>query len=189
MKKTALFIDGSNAHATAKLLGIDIDYSEVLKYYGNNLLRAYYYTAVLDDKESYSSIQPLIDWLTYNGYTVVTKPTKSYTDPLTGMTKIKGNMDCEITTDALTLGHNGSIDRAVFFTGDGDFRPMVLELQRSGVHVTVVSSIVSKPNMCSDELRRAADVFVDISTLADKFNRPKTADRMERSERRSSRFG
>ena len=71
--KLALYIDGANLHATAKALGFDIDYKRLLREFRSwgTLVRAYYYTTIVEDQES-SSIRPLIDWLNYNGYTVVT---------------------------------------------------------------------------------------------------------------------
>lgn len=167
-RKTAVFIDGSNLYATAKALGLDIDYRKLLNYYGDDLLRAFYYTAILDDKEAYVSIKPLVDWLQYNGYCVVTKLTKSWTDPNTGMTKIKGNMDGELIVQAMELRPH--IDRMVLFSGDGDFVALIQAMQRHGVRVDLVSSISSRPNsMCSDELRRAADTFTDLGELGKHF--------------------
>src|SRR5438132_6650403 len=81
VEKIALFIDGANLYGTTKNLGFDIDYKKLLQEFRSrgNLLRAFYYTAVIEDQE-FSSIRPLIDWLDYNGYTVVTKPTKEFVD-------------------------------------------------------------------------------------------------------------
>ena len=168
-KKTALFIDGANLYATAKSLGFDIDYKRLLKeFHGNGtLLRAFYYTALIEDQE-YSSIRPLIDWLDYNGYRVVTKPTKEFTDA-GGRRKVKGNMDIELAIDALELAPY--IDHMVLFSGDGDFRSLVEAMQRRGVHVSVVSTISSNPPMVADELRRQADVFIDIVSIANRVGR------------------
>jgi hypothetical protein len=92
MERIALFIDGANLYATAKSLGFDIDYKRLLKEYQNKgyLVRAFYYTALIEDQE-YSSIRPLIDWLDYNGYRVVTKPTKEFVDS-TGRRKVSGHL-------------------------------------------------------------------------------------------------
>ena len=100
-EKIALFIDGANLHATAKALGFDLDYRRLLSEFrgGGNLLRAFYYTTVLEDQE-YSSIRPLIDWLDYNGYTVVTKPAKEFVDATTGRRRMKGSMDVELTVNS-----------------------------------------------------------------------------------------
>jgi len=165
----ALFIDGANLFATAKTLGFDIDYRRLLKEFQSRgtLLRAFYYTAVVEDSD-FSSIRPLIDWLDYNGFIVVTKPTKEFIDA-TGRRKVKGNMDIELAVDALELAPH--LDEMVLFSGDGDFRSLVEAVQRRGVHVTVVSTISSQPPMIADELRRQADVFTDLMELKSKIGR------------------
>ena len=167
--KIALFIDGANLYATAKTLGFDIDYKRLLKEFQSRgtLLRAFYYTAMIEDQE-FSSIRPLIDWLDYNGYTVVTKATKEFTDA-SGRRKLKGNMDIELAVDAMELAQH--IDQMVLFSGDGDFRSLVESVQRRGVRVTVVSTISSQPPMIADELRRQADVFTDLVELKTKIGR------------------
>jgi uncharacterized LabA/DUF88 family protein len=180
-EKIALFIDGANLYATAKSLGFDIDYKKLLKEFQSRgyLLRAFYYTAVIEDQE-YSSIRPLIDWLDYNGYSVVTKATKEFVDQ-TGRRKIKGNMDIELAVDAMEI--SGSIDHMVLFSGDGDFRSLVEAVQRKGVRVTVISTISTQPPMIADELRRQADIFTDIVTLQGKIGR----DPAERAAREAAR--
>src|ERR671923_1310268 len=159
-ERIALFIDGANLYATAKSLGFDIDYKRLLALFRQKgqLVRALYYTALAEDQE-YSSIRPLIDWLDYNGYTVVTKPTKEFIDA-SGRRKVKGDMDIELAVDAMELAEH--IDQMVLFSGDGDFRPLVEAVQRQGVRVTVISTIASQPPMIADELRRQADVFTDL---------------------------
>jgi uncharacterized LabA/DUF88 family protein len=167
--RIALFIDGANLHATAKALGFDIDFKRLLREYQSRgtLLRALYYTAVIEDQE-YSSLRPLIDWLEYNGYTVVTKAAKEFTDA-SGRRRIKGNIDIELAVDAMELAAHA--DEIVLFSGDGDFRPMVEAVQRRGVRVTVVSTTSSQPPMIADELRRQADVFIDLAELRPKISR------------------
>ncbi|MEY9134660.1 uncharacterized LabA/DUF88 family protein [Bradyrhizobium diazoefficiens] len=167
--KTALFIDGANLHATAKTLGFDIDYKRLLKEYQSRgtLLRAFYYTAIIEDQE-YSSIRPLIDWLDYNGYAVVTKATKEFVDA-SGRRKVKGNMDVELAVDAMELARH--IDQMILFSGDGDFRCLVEAVQRRSVRVTVISSLASQPPMVADELRRQADEFIDLAELMPKVGR------------------
>ena len=167
--KIALFIDGANLYATAKTLGFDIDYKRLLKEFQSRgtLLRAFYYTAIIEDQE-YSSIRPLIDWLDYNGYTVVTKATKEFIDA-SGRRKVKGNMDIELAVDAMELAEH--IDQMVLFSGDGDFRSLVEAVQRRGVQVTVISTISSQPPMIADDLRRQADVFTDLVELQSKLGR------------------
>jgi uncharacterized LabA/DUF88 family protein len=167
--KIALFIDGVNVHATAKALGFDIDYKRLLKEFQSRgtLLRAFYYTAIIEDQE-FSSIRPLIDWLDYNGYTVVTKPAKEF-DDAEGRRRFKRNMSLELAVDAMELTEH--VDQIVLFSGDGDFRSLVEAVQRRGVRVTVVSTILSQPPMIADELRRQADVFTDLVELQPKLGR------------------
>ena len=168
-EKIALFIDGANLYATTKKLGLEIDYKKLLQEFRSrgNLLRAFYYTAVIEGQE-FSSIRPLIDWLDYNGYQVVTKPTKEFVDH-NGRRKLKGNMDIELSVDAMELAPH--IDHMVLFSGDGDFRSLLESVQRRGVRVTVVSSLATQPPMVADELRRQADIFLDIVELQAKIGR------------------
>ncbi|HWG05141.1 MAG TPA: NYN domain-containing protein [Beijerinckiaceae bacterium] len=179
-ERIALFIDGANLYATAKSLGFDIDYKRLLREFQSRgrLIRAFYYTALVEDQE-YSSIRPLIDWLDYNGYAVVTKPTKEFVDSL-GRRKVKGNMDIELAVDAMEMA--GTIDHMVLFSGDGDFRSLVEAVQRRGVRVSVVSTVATQPPMVADELRRQADEFVDLTQLINKIGRD-PGERGERGER------
>ncbi|MBL8577104.1 MAG: NYN domain-containing protein [Mesorhizobium sp.] len=168
-EKIALFIDGANLYATSRALGFDIDYRKLLSSFQKRgyLIRAYYYTALVEDQE-YSSIRPLIDWLDYNGFKVVTKPAKEFTDS-TGRRKIKGNMDIELTVDALELAEY--VDHYVIFSGDGDFRTLVEALQRRGRKVSIISTMASQPPMISDDLRRQADNFIDLMSLKAELGR------------------
>ncbi len=169
-EKIALFIDGANLYAAARALGFDIDYKRLLELFAQKgrLIRAFYYTAMLEDQE-YSPIRPLVDWLDYNGYAMVTKPTKEFTDPATGRRKIKGNMDIELAIDLMEMADH--LDHAVLFSGDGDFRRLVEAVQRKGVRVTVVSTVRSQPAMVADELRRQADTFLELQDLQDSIER------------------
>ncbi|HZT52133.1 MAG TPA: NYN domain-containing protein [Stellaceae bacterium] len=162
--RIALFIDGANLYAAARSLGFDIDYRRLLELFGGKgrLMRAFYYTALIDEQE-YSPIRPLIDWLDYNGYTMVTKPAKEFTDAA-GRRKIKGNMDIELAIDVMEMAPH--LDHIVLFSGDGDFRRLVEAVQRKGVRVSVVSTIRSQPPMIADELRRQADSFIELQDLA-----------------------
>lgn len=184
IEKMALFIDGSNLYATSKALGFDIDYRRLLGEFQSRgvLLRAFYYTTVIEDQE-YSSIRPLMDWLDYNGYTVVTKLTKEFVDATTGRRKVKGRMDVDLAVSAMDLAEH--VDQIVLFSGDGDFRSLVEALQRRGVRVTVVSTLSTQPPMVADDLRRQADVFVDLVELKQKVGRD-PADRPGSREMRQS---
>ena len=165
----ALFIDGSNLFAAAKGLDFDIDYKRLLEYFSaqGRLIRAFYYTALLEDQE-YSPIRPLVDWLDYNGYTMVTKPTKEFIDP-SGRRKIKGNMDIELAVDVLQMSEY--LDHAVIFSGDGDFRRLVEALQRKGLRVSVVSTMHSQSPVIADELRRQADTFIELADIREHIQR------------------
>lgn len=167
--KLAVFIDGANLHSTAKSLGFDIDYKRLLSEFQSRgkLVRAFYYTAIIDDQE-FSSIRPLVDWLDYNGFTVVTKPAKEFDDG-EGRRKFKRNMSVELAVDAMELAPH--VDQIVLFSGDGDYCSLVEAVQRHGVHVTVVSTLSGQRSMVSDELRRQADVFTDLIELQSKVCR------------------
>src|SRR5688572_15594822 len=167
--KLAMFIDGSNLYAAARALDFDIDYRKLLKWAGahGRLVRAFYYTALVEDQD-YSPIRPLVDWLDYNGYTMVTKPTKEFVDSQ-GRRKIKGNMDIELAIDVMEMAD--SVDHIILFSGDGDFRRLLEAVQRKGVRVTVVSTVRSTPPMVADELRRQADCFLDLEDLVEEIAR------------------
>ena len=184
-ERVALFIDGANLYSTARGLGFDIDFRRLLDLFQKNshLIRAYYYTALAEDQE-YSSVRPLIDWLDYNGYTVVTKPTKEFVDSA-GRRKVKGNMDMELAIDAMELAQY--VDHVVLFSGDGDFRSLVEAIQRKGKRVTVASTLKTQPPMIADELRRQADHFIELSALADTIGRPQQ-DRPPRRETRDDDY-
>jgi uncharacterized LabA/DUF88 family protein len=182
--KIALLIDGLNLSETAKTLGFDIDYQRLLMEFQprGTLLRANYYTAIMEDRES-SSIHPLTEWLDYNGYTVISKATKEFIDA-SGRRKIKGNMHVELAVDAMQLAEQ--VDEIVLFSGHGNFRSLVEAVQRRGVRVTVVSTISRQPPMIADELRRQADVFIDLLDLQSKLGRD---PRERRLSRRTDRCG
>ena len=179
-ERLALFIDGSNLYAAARALGFDIDYkllrSEFLR--RGKLVRAYYYTALLEDQE-YSPIRPLVDWLDYNGFTMVTKPAKEFIDSM-GRRKVKGNMDIELAIDAMEMAEK--VDHIVLFSGDGDFKPLIAAIQRKGCRVSVVSTIRSQPPMIADDLRRQADNFIELEELKDVIGRPPRPPRMDEED-------
>lgn len=162
-EKVAVFIDGANLYAATRALGFDIDYKLLLSWFKeeSRLVRAFYYTAMFDDQE-YSPIRPLVDWLDYNGYTMVTKPVKEFVDQ-NGRRKVKTNIDIELALDMIELAEH--VDHVVLFSGDGDFHRLVKFVQRKGVRVTVVSTIQTSPSMVSDELRRQADQFIDLADI------------------------
>ncbi|MBF0447127.1 MAG: NYN domain-containing protein [Magnetococcales bacterium] len=169
-ERTMIFIDGSNLYAAIRALGFDFDYRKLLDYFHkrSRLLRSYYYTA-LGDEQDYSPIRPLVDWLAYNGYTVITKPTKEYIDPVSGLKRVKGNMDIEIAVGMLQMAPH--YDHAVLFSGDGDFRCVVQAAQDMGKKVTVISTLKTHPPMIADELRRQADAFLELNDIREELIR------------------
>ena len=168
-ERTALFIDGANLYSASRHLGFDIDYRDLLGYFRakTNVVRAYYYSALLDSEE-YSPLRPLTDWLAYNGYNLVTKPAREFTDSA-GRRRVKGNMDVELAVDMMALAPR--IDHAVLFSGDGDFRRLLEAVQQQGVRVSVVSSVRTNPPMAADDLRRQADQFLDLADIGAAFTR------------------
>ena len=176
--RIALFIDGANLYSAAKGLNIDLDFKKLLDEFQKRgvLIRAYYYTAIVEDQD-YSPIRPLVDWLDYNGFTVVTKAAKEFTDA-NGRKRHRGDMDVDLAVDMMEMAAHA--DHMVLFSGDSDFRRLVEAVQRRGVRVTVVSTVRSQPPMASDELRRQADSFVDLADLASIVARPRSASAMPR---------
>lgn len=182
-ERVAIFIDGANLYSAARALQFDIDYKKLLELFRtkSNLVRAYYYTVLIEDQE-YSPIRPLVDWLDYNGYTLVTKPAKDYTDP-SGRRRIRNSIDVELAIDMLDTSDR--IDHIILFSGDGGYRRAIEAVQRRGVRVSVVSTVKSSPPMAADEIRRQADAFVDLIELRPDIERPR-ADNRPRPDARSS---
>lgn len=168
-EKIAIFIDGANLYAAAKALDFEIDYKLLLQWIASQsrLIRANYYTALSEDQD-YSPLRPLIDWLDYNGYNVVKKPTREFTDE-NGHKRIKGSMDVELAVDMMEMAEQA--DHIILFSGDGNFRRLLEGVQRKGTRVTVVSSLKTNPSMISDDLRRQADHFLELDDLADEIDR------------------
>jgi len=182
-ERIAVFIDGANLYSASRLLGFDVDYRQLLDYFRKQgtFIRAHYYSAVLDT-EDYTPLKPLTDWLAYNGYSVITKPAKEYTDSA-GRRRVKGNMDMEIACDMLRLAPR--LDRIVLFSGDGDFRRLVEEIQQQGVRVAVVSTVKTTPPMIADDLRRQADEFLELADISANFTRRQTEPRSPKTPART----
>lgn len=173
-EKLAIFIDGANLYGMAKGLAFDIDYRKLLDLFAkkSQLVRAFYYTALPADDSEFAAIRPLVDWLSFNGFAVVTKPVREFTDHQ-GHRRTKGNnIGMELAVDAMDLA--GCVDHLVIISGDGDFRCLVQSLQRRGKRVTIVSTIKTTPPMCAEELRRQADNFVDLADLQPQIEKPRS---------------
>ncbi|POF62497.1 NYN domain-containing protein [Novacetimonas maltaceti] len=178
-ERLCLFIDGTSLYSASRNLGFEVDYRKLLSFFRSksNVLRAYYYSAVLETEE-YSPLKPLTDWLVYNGYFLVTKTAREYTDH-TGRRRVKGNMDIELAVDMLEMAPK--IDHAVLFSGDADFRRLLEAVQRQGVRTTVIASIKTTPPLIGDELRRQADQFIELADIASHFTRRQIENRANRS--------
>lgn len=163
-EKVALFLDGANLHAAMKALDLEVDFRSLLSFFRRkcHLVRALYYTTLLES-QGQSSLRPLVDWLEYNGFSMVTKTVKEFTTA-SGQRRFKGSMKIELTVDALRMAN--SLDHIILVTGDGDYRPLVAALQEQGTRVSVVSTVYTEPAMVADELRRQADQFIDLIDLA-----------------------
>jgi len=163
-RTTAVFIDAANFYPSTKRLNLICDYRLLYKLLRdhNDILRIYYYTAI--KSEGHVKIKPLLDYLDFNGYTIVTKPSREFTDSA-GDTRTKGNMDSHIIVDMLEIAN--SVDHIILFSGDGDFLYPIEKLKSKGIRVTVVSTLGNgnSESMVSEELRRAADVFIDIKRM------------------------
>ena len=162
--RSAVFIDGANLHSTSRALGFEVDFKRLLAEFEQRgpLLRTYYYSTVLTPVE-FVSIQPLLDWLEYNGFTVRTKLPRKHDDG-EGRRRYKRSIAIDLAIDAMEAA--GYVDNIYLFSGDGDFRSLVEALQRRGVLVTVVSTLRNKPApMVADELRRQADAFLELNDL------------------------
>jgi uncharacterized LabA/DUF88 family protein len=179
-EKVAVFIDGANLYATAKALDFDIDYKKLLLLFKSkaNLVRAYYYTVLIEDQE-YSPIRPLVDWLDYNGYTLVTKPAKESTDS-TGRRRIRNSIDVELAVDVMEVA--SGVDHIVLLSGDGGYRRLIEAVQRLGTRVTVISTVSVSPPLAADEIRRQADNFVDLSSLRGEISRQHSGPRPTRTD-------
>ncbi len=182
-ERCALFIDGANLYSASRNLGFDVDYRSLLDYFRHqtNVVRAYYYSALLDTDE-YSPLKPLTDWLAYNGFSLVTKAAREFTDAA-GRRRVKGNMDVELAVDMMEMAPR--LDHAVLFSGDSDFRRLVESVQRHGVRVSVISSVRTQPPMVADDLRRQADQFVELAEIAPEFTR-RVSDRTVRAPSRGA---
>ena len=180
-ERVALFIDGANLYSAAKTVGVEIDYRKLLEEFRKRgrLTRAYYYTALVEN-DDYSPIRPLVDWLQYNGFNVITKSAREFTDR-DGRRRVKGDMDVEITVDMMNLANH--LDHIVLFSGDGDLTRVVQAVKDKGVRVSVVSTVKTQPAMISDDLRRAANTFIDLTDLAKLIGRP------PRDDEQSSDYG
>jgi uncharacterized LabA/DUF88 family protein len=162
--RTAVFIDGHHLHACATWHHCKIDFKRLHKLLEetSNLVAVYYYATVKPAGE-YQTLTPLLDWLQYNSYRLVTKPIGEFVDEQ-GRRKPSTAVDTHIAVDALELGDR--VEHIVLVTGSADLCRLVAALQRRSIRVTVISSTTPNPSILADSLRRDADFFVDFAEIA-----------------------
>ena len=134
-------------------------------------MRAHYYTPLFEDGASPDWLIRLTDWLAYNGYQVVTQPARMVRRRIEDengetywISEVKGNVDLQLAVDMLTLC--GHCDTVILFSGDGDFARLVQEVQQQGCRVVIISSQQTQDSTVADELRRQADEFVELRSIA-----------------------
>lgn len=166
-ERIALFVDGSNLYASSRSLQFNIDYRKLSNHFRRkgHLIRPHYYTAIREDEMGRKKIQPLIDFLRFNGWEVVTKPAKTYWDEEMGQNITKGNMDIELALGCYMLCKAAQLDHVYLFTGDGDFAPLIRAIQSIGVCVTVVSARAT----VAEEMRKQANFFLDLEDIRDEI--------------------
>lgn len=172
-ERMAIFVDGANIYGAAKALNFDVDYRRLHELFAGKgiLVRTSYYTAVAIEDDEFSPLRPLLDYLEYNGWRMVAKETKSFSDG-EGRTKHKGGIQIDLAVDMMETP--STVDHVVLVSGDGQYCPVVTAMQRRGKRVSVVSTIKTSPILCSDELRRLADNFVELDELKDRIKRVPT---------------
>ncbi len=174
-KRTAgavyVFIDASNLWQAQKAKGRMLDYAKLQKYlynkYAPKQVQIFYYTAYPADGTRSYNLEGKHKFYTYLkkglGFTVRKKELKRIAvhTEAGDLFEEKGNMDVEITIDAMHF--KPQYEMAVFFTGDSDFLALITYLRTGGKRVYVFSS----KNNVSKELRTGADGYLDILTISD----------------------
>lgn len=169
--KIYVFIDASNLWQALKAKGRFLDFQKIVNYINNKFkgtsIKVFYYTAYPSDGTRSYSIDGKHKFFTFLkkrlGFEVRKKELKriSVVDEHGESFKEKGNMDVEMTIDAIHFSKN--FDIAIFFTGDSDFLALITYLRRGRKKVFIFSS----KNNISEELRTGGDGYTDILTVSD----------------------
>lgn len=165
-EKMAAFIDGAYLYTISRNLDFDIDYKKLLGWMHerSHLVRANYYTLLFEDQD-YSPVKPLVDWLDYNGFTMVTKTAREES----GSRRRRSSIDVDLAVDAMDLADH--IDHVLLFVGDSDYRKLIEVLRSKGVRVSVFGTIRTGSPLVADELRRMADFFYEMEDLIEVIGR------------------
>lgn len=161
---TYLLIDGVALHHASRANGISVDFKRLLQWLRERtrLVRAIYFTALVEEDDEVISVKPLVDWLDYNGYMTVTKAARIYSNE-DGTRRVKGSMNVEIAMMMAELA--GIAEHIVLASGDADLIPAVKYVQQRGSRVSVISTLHSRPPCVSDDLRRQTDDYIDIVSI------------------------
>lgn len=155
--KAVVFIDAANVIYSQRSLKWQIDFKKLMDYFKNNyqLDNVYFYFAYLkDDKKQQGFFGKLKQW----GYKVRTKEVKLIRQ-LDGTTLKKGNLDVELTIDAVKELRQYST--AILMSGDSDFHALVKYLQGKNKKVVVISS----KGHVAFELLKAANKYINFNNL------------------------
>ncbi|MBE9046216.1 NYN domain-containing protein [Pleurocapsales cyanobacterium LEGE 10410] len=153
--RVAIFIDGRSLFYAAMQLGIEIDYTKLLRCLtaDSQLLRPFFYTGVDSNNDKQHNF---LLWMRRNGYRVIAKELIEFADG-----SKKADLNIEIAVDMMTL--IGSYDTAVLVSGDGNLAYAVNAISYQGVRV----EIVSLRSMTSDSLIDVADAYIELEELED----------------------
>ncbi|OGZ33071.1 MAG: hypothetical protein A3I88_02835 [Candidatus Portnoybacteria bacterium RIFCSPLOWO2_12_FULL_39_9] len=164
-----VFIDASNVWNAVKSVKKFIEYKKLKDYFKNELnagkVEIFYYDAYPKDGTRDYNLDGKHKFYTYLkkglGFTIRKKELKRISTISGNEESIleKGNMDVELTIDAL---HNiNKYDIAVLFSGDADFLALVNYLKNRGKKVYIFSS---KDNI-SHELKTGGDGYFDLKDI------------------------
>lgn len=169
-ERVAVFIDGSELRATMTGMDIDVDFKKLRDYFQQScqLVRAVFYFIERDADDA--SLHPLSDWLDYNGYTTVACSGLDDGGDQTVRRRNKNFLNVRLTVDALEI--SPAVDHIVIFSGDSVLGPLVDALKWRGRRVSIISTLLLKPPMVADDLRRRADQFIDLADIAPALARP-----------------
>jgi len=185
VERVGVYVDGANVYfAQKEALGWWIDWPSFLDTMreGRELVSARWYQAYRAQPEPEQ--ERFLHHLTLVGFAVRKKILKSIYDRSTGATTLKGNLDIDLTIDALT--ESDQYDTCILVTGDSDFVPLVEALQSRGKRVLVVATQAN----VAVELRQSVGVnYQDLRDLRDRVesDKPHPASREEPEEPRPER--
>lgn len=156
-ERIGLFVDGIGLHHAADVLQLRVDFKRLLALFRQRgrLVRAHYYTVSLQDAGP-NPQKPLLDWLTFNGFTVVTRKAMDSDESANALA-----LAVNISVDAMQLAAN--LDRIVLVSQCRELQRLIEVLKIMGRNVSVVSTL--RHHMVADELRRQADEFLDLEDL------------------------